>query len=96
MRVTFNGPVKFDTLDSSFTGDGIPPIPRGAQMVSVSPHTSAYLAQTGEAWEVFRGHGTTETSETYYWPHVNFCPREWAERYKISPLMIQAAMWGII
>ncbi len=78
MKVEFEKPVVFSTIDHSFTGEGIPPIPEDAHRLVVGDHTIAYLTQSGEAWECFIGNGTTETSRTYYWPCLSLCPRAWA------------------
>lgn len=79
MKVEFTKPVSFSTLACAFTGAGIPAIPADATRMVVSGHTTAYVAVTGEAWECFDGSGTTETSETYYWPTLGLCPRSWAQ-----------------
>ena len=78
MKVTFNYPVTFSTVDRAFTGAGIP-IPEDAVRLAVGDHVVAYLGVTGEAWECFLGNGTSETSETYYWPSLDLCPRAWAK-----------------
>ncbi len=80
MKVEFKYPVVFSTVDHSFTGEGIPPIPEDATMLVVSSTTIAYLSQSGEAWECFTGNGTSKTSQTYYWPTLSLCPRAWANQ----------------
>ena len=80
MKVTFNKRVSFSTLHRAFTGAGVPPIPADATMVTVDDHTVAYVADSGEAWEVFLGVGTSEMSQTFYWPDLGLCPREWAKK----------------
>ncbi len=79
MKVKFEKPVVFSTIDHSITGPGIPPIPEDATRLVVSSTTVAYLSQTGEGWECFAGNGTSSTSQTYYWPCLALCPRAWAE-----------------
>lgn len=79
MKVEFTRPVAFSTLSFAFTGEGIPAIPADAMRRAVSSHTTAYVAANGEAWEKFNGRGTTEASETYYWPTLAMCPRRWAQ-----------------
>ena len=80
MKVHFEHPVSFSTIDRAFTGAGIPPIPEDADRLVVSAHTVAYLAPTGEVWECFLGNGTSSRSKTYYWPSLAMCPREWAQQ----------------
>lgn len=82
MKVRFEQPVAFSTLTNAFTGDGIPPIPSDARRVKVSDHTTAYISHTGEVWEHFCGVGTTEMSETYYWPALDLCPRDWVQDWR--------------
>ena len=82
MKVEFESPVAFSTLHRAFSGEGIPPIPANARRIKVSDHTTAYVARSGEAWECFIGNGTTETSQTLYWPSLDMCPRAWAETVK--------------
>lgn len=79
MKVKFARPVTFSTIDLAFTGEGIPPIPSDADRLVVSANIVAYIAPSGEAWEVFFGNGTSEKSETYYWPYLRLCPRAWAQ-----------------
>ena len=78
MKVTFEYPVTFSTVDRAFTGAGIPPIPEDANRQAVGDNRVAYIGVTGEAWEHFVGNGTSQTSETYYWPALDLCPRAWA------------------
>ena len=79
MKVEFEKPVTFSTLHRAFTGEGIPPIPEDAKRVAVSSRTTAYLSTTGEAWECFAGNGTSLSSQTFYWPALDLCPRAWAQ-----------------
>lgn len=79
MKVKFEKPVSFSTLDHSFTGEGIPTIPKDVKPVRVGNTIVVFLAPTGEVWECFVGNGTTLASETAYWPHVRLCPRAWVE-----------------
>ncbi len=79
MKVEFKYPVVFSTIDRSFAGPGIPPIPEDSHRLVVSDHAVAYLGQSGEVWECFFGNGTSETSQTFYWPCLALCPRAWAE-----------------
>ena len=79
MKVEFKTHVVFSTIDRAFTGDGIPPIPEDATSLAVGAHTIAYVSASGEAWECFAGGGTSLTSQTYYWPVLDMCPRAWAE-----------------
>ena len=79
MKIEFTKPVSFSTISLAFAGEGIPPVPADAARIVVSNTTTAYVAVTGEAWECFNGRGTTETSETYYWPSLEICPRAWAK-----------------
>jgi hypothetical protein len=78
MKIEFKESVKFSTIHRAFTGEGIPPIPEDARRLAVTEHTVAYIAPTGEAWAHFDGSGTTQTSQTYYWPTIEMCPRAWA------------------
>ena len=78
MKIKFEKPVAFSTIDRAFTGDGVPPIPADATSLAVGAHTIAYVSPTGEAWECFTGGGTSLTSQTYYWPALDMCPRAWA------------------
>jgi hypothetical protein len=78
MKVEFQSPVAFSTIHRAFTGEGIPPIPADATRLVVGANTVAYIGDTGEAWEEFLGHGTTQTSQTFYWPSLDMCPRAWA------------------
>ncbi len=86
MKVEFKYPVEFSTIHRAFTGPGIPPIPEDAHRLVVGDHTIVYLSQTGEAWECFAGNGTTETSQTYYWPTLAMCPRAWASAGALPPI----------
>ena len=79
MKVKFEKPVIFSTIDASFTGDGIPPIPDNAYRIAVGVNTVAYVGHTGEVWECYVGKGTSETSQTLYWPTIGMCPRAWAQ-----------------
>ncbi len=81
MKVEFEQPVVFSTVNRAFTGPGIPPIPEDSHRLVVSDHAVAFLGQSGEVWECFFGIGigTTEKSKTYYWPCLSLCPRAWAE-----------------
>ena len=80
MKVTFEQPVTFSTLDRAFTGAGIPVPPVDAVRLTVGDHVVAYISvTTGEVWECFLGKGTSETSQTYYWPSIDLCPRAWAK-----------------
>jgi len=78
MKVEFKGPVVFSTLHRAFVGDGVPSIPENATKLVVSDHTVAYVNDRGEVWECFLGNGTSETSQTFYWPSLDMCPRAWA------------------
>ena len=82
MKIEFTKPVEFSTLSLAFSGEGVPAIPEDATRMRVGDYTTAYVAVTGEAWERFNGSGTTEGSETYYWPALWMCPRAWAEETK--------------
>ena len=82
MNIEFNLPVKFSTIHRAFTGDGIPQIPDDAVRLLVGDHVVAYVSANGEAWECFTGNGTSETSQTYYWPDLGLCPRAWAQELK--------------
>ena len=79
MKVEFKNQVTFSTLHRAFTGAGIPPIPEDATHIKVGDHTVAYIGPSGDAWECFIGNGTSETSQTYYWPDIGMCPRAWAQ-----------------
>ena len=79
MKITFEKPVSFSTLDNAFTGAGIPSIPEDAHRYAVGPTTTAYVSNTGEVWECFAGNGTSQTSQTFYWPALALCPRAWAQ-----------------
>lgn len=79
MKVEFKDSVEFSTLHRAFVGDGIPPIPEDATTMLVGDRTVAYLGQTGEVWESFFGKGTTQSSQTFYWPDIGLCPRAWAQ-----------------
>jgi hypothetical protein len=78
MKVEFKKPVTFSVLHHAFIGDGIPPIPKDADCFTVG-NAVVYLSDTGEAWECFVGKGSSETSQTYYWPELGMCPRAWAQ-----------------
>ena len=78
MKVEFEKPVTFSTLHRAFTGAGIPSIPADATRLEVGDHTIAYVSASGEAWECFAGNGTSQTSQTFYWPSLAMCPRAWA------------------
>ena len=81
MKIDFEKPVTFSTIHRAFSGDGIPPIPKDARRIAVSPTTTAYVNPiTGEAWECYVGSGTSETSKTFYWPSLALCPRAWANQ----------------
>ena len=80
MKVKFDEPVVFSTIDNAFYGGGIPPIPEDATRYAVSPTTTVYVSPRGEAWECFAGNGTSESSQTFYWPDVALCPRAWASK----------------
>ena len=80
MEVEFKGPVVFSTLHRAFVGEGIPPIPADAVRRKVGTNTIAYVAGD-EAWECFVGAGTSETSQTYYWPTLALCPRAWTRSF---------------
>ena len=72
-------------VDNSFTGDGIPPIPEDARRLAVSDRVVAYISDRDEVWECYIGNGTTQSSQTYYWPSLGLCPRDWAqEAIKLS------------
>ena len=82
MKVHFKKPVEFSTLTRAFTGEGIPAIPKNARRIKVSDRVVAYIGDTGEVWEFFDGRGASSTSETYYWPSLEMCPRTWAKAAK--------------
>lgn len=82
MKIKFKYPVTFSTIDRAFTGAGIPPIPEDATRLVVSDSTVAFVSGTGEVWECFFGNGTSETSQTFYWPALDMCPRAWADKVK--------------
>ena len=81
MEVEFKKPVTFSTIHRAFTGEGVPLIPEDAVRLVVGAHTVVYVAPGGEAWECFVGDGTSETSQTYYWPTLALCPRAWASSF---------------
>ena len=82
MKVEFEKPVTYSTIDRAFTGEGIPPIPEDAASLTVSAHTVVYISPRGEAWECYVGKGTSELSQTFYWPSLGLCPRAWVEAVK--------------
>ena len=79
MKIKFENPVEFSTLHRAFTGEGIPPIPNDAVRLEVGPSTVAYVSTNGEVWECFAGNGASLTSQTFYWPTLDMCPRLWAQ-----------------
>jgi hypothetical protein len=84
MKVEFKKPVTFSTTHRAFVGDGIPSIPEDAYRLVVGANTVVYVSPRGEAWECFIGNGTSQTSQTYYWPSLDMCPRAWARGTGIS------------
>jgi hypothetical protein len=84
MKVEFKKPVTFSTIHRAFIGEGVPSIPEDAYRLVVGANTVVYVSPRGEAWECFIGNGASETSETYYWPALAMCPREWARGAGIS------------